>query len=346
MTYLIGDTVEDYSKNVKATFSKGSDEFKNHSDEYGYSLATLRALRYYLQGILWDGLIEPTGKITGGALGYVTVNTVAYPVFLAASEGKNLAELAVEVTFNTAKSAYDITAPTFMGAVAGALSLASNGGGKLASLTIKGGGKVYEGVVTGVEHVTATSISAGGKVAATGTRYLGVPIAMAGVTTAGALSGVAVGTGGLVAGGGTFLGGETLQLGSYVAGKSAAAGTVVVGSTVSLATGAVVSVYEVGQAMVVPSAYTLGAGAVVSYGTLTHVSAQALLAVSDASYVVLSMEGPRWVLYAVSGKLGKGEDLQAGTILDLEKMKREGETFYKIPVSDEEMKEITKGTQL
>lgn len=346
MTYLISDTIQDYSKNVKASFEKGNNEFKNHSDEYGYSFATLRALRYYLQGIFWNGLIEPTGKITGGALGYVTVNTVAYPVMLVASEGKNIAELAVEVTFNTGKSAYDITAPTLMGAVAGALSVASSGGGKVASLSIKGAGAVTEGVVAGAQYTTSALIAGGGQLAATGTRYVGVPLAMAGVTTAGTLSGVAVGTGGLVTGGGTYVGGEALQAGSYAVGKSAAAGTVIVGSTVSLATGAVVSVYEVGEAVVVPSAYTLGAGVVVSYGTLTHVSAQALLAVSDASYVVLSMEGPRWVLYAVSGKLGKDTDPVPGTLLDLEKMKKNGETIYKVPVSDEEIKEMTKGMQL
>jgi hypothetical protein len=38
------------------------------------------------------------------------------------------------------------------------------------------------------------------------------------------------------------------------------------------------------------------------------------------SYLVLSLEGPRWVLYAVKGKLGKGEDLVPGAMLDLKLM--------------------------
>ncbi len=59
---------------------------------------------------------------------------------------------------------------------------------------------------------------------------------------------------------------------------------------------------------------------------------------SDDSYLTLSLEGPRWVLYAVKGKLGKGEDLAPGAMLDLKAMQEAGEEIYNIPVSDEEMK--------
>jgi hypothetical protein len=61
---------------------------------------------------------------------------------------------------------------------------------------------------------------------------------------------------------------------------------------------------------------------------------------SDCSYPVLYLEGPRWVLYAVKGKLGKGDDLVPGTILDLKSMQEAGEEIYNIPVSDEEMKNV------
>jgi hypothetical protein len=43
------------------------------------------------------------------------------------------------------------------------------------------------------------------------------------------------------------------------------------------------------------------------------------------SYLFLSLEGPRWVLYAVKGKLGKGEDLAPGAMLDLKSMQEAGE---------------------
>jgi hypothetical protein len=55
---------------------------------------------------------------------------------------------------------------------------------------------------------------------------------------------------------------------------------------------------------------------------------------------VLFLEDPRWVLYAVKGKLGKGEDLVPGTMLDLKSMQEAGEEIYNIPVSDEEMKNV------
>ena len=44
--------------------------------------------------------------------------------------------------------------------------------------------------------------------------------------------------------------------------------------------------------------------------------------------------------YAVKGKLGKGEDLVPGTMLDLKSMRDAGEEIYNIPVSDEEMKNV------
>lgn len=61
---------------------------------------------------------------------------------------------------------------------------------------------------------------------------------------------------------------------------------------------------------------------------------------SDRSYPVLSLEDPRWILYAVRGKLGKGEDLVPGTMLNLKSMQIVSEEIYNIPVSEEEMKNV------
>jgi hypothetical protein len=73
---------------------------------------------------------------------------------------------------------------------------------------------------------------------------------------------------------------------------------------------------------------------------MAHLGAHSILAVSDCAYLVLSLEGPRWVLYAVKGKTGTGEDLPAGAIVDLRKMQETGEEIYYLPVSDEEMKKV------
>jgi hypothetical protein len=42
----------------------------------------------------------------------------------------------------------------------------------------------------------------------------------------------------------------------------------------------------------------------------------------------------------VKGKLGKGEDLVPGTMLDLKTMQQAGEEIHNLPVSNEEMKKV------
>ena len=83
--------------------------------------------------------------------------------------------------------------------------------------------------------------------------------------------------------------------------------------------------YELSKAVAVPPGYELAGGIVLDYGTLSHLGAQAILAAAGCSYMVLSLEGPRWVLYAVKGKRGDGEDLPAGAVVDLKKMQAVGD---------------------
>ena len=82
-----------------------------------------------------------------------------------------------------------------------------------------------------------------------------------------------------------------------------------------------------------------------SYGTLSHLGAHTILAASDFAYLVLSLEGPRWVVYAVKGNLGKGEDLPPGTMLNLREMQKAGEEIYALPVSDEDMKNVVNSVE-
>ena len=112
------------------------------------------------------------------------------------------------------------------------------------------------------------------------------------------------------------------------------------GTATSVAAGTTVGVYELSKAVVVPAGYELGGGIVLGYGTMSQLAAHSVLAVSDASYLVLSLEGPRWVLYAVKGNLGEGEDLPPGTVLDLKAMQERGEAFEYLPVSDAEMQSV------
>lgn len=50
---------------------------------------------------------------------------------------------------------------------------------------------------------------------------------------------------------------------------------------------------------------------------MTQLGSQTVLAVSDASYMVLSLEGLKWVLYAAKGNVDNGENIPTGTVLDL-----------------------------
>jgi len=79
---------------------------------------------------------------------------------------------------------------------------------------------------------------------------------------------------------------------------------------------------------------------VLSYGTLSHLAAHSLLAVADCSYLVLSLEGPRWVLYAMQGKLEGGEELPTGAIVDLKRMQEGCEVIYYLPVPEKEMRGV------
>jgi hypothetical protein len=480
---LLGGTLGDYGTSATSSFRKAGQEMTENYKTQGVSLSVLKSLGWILQGILWDATVEPLAKTTGAALGYISVNLVAYPTVVLVKEGVATTQLAVQVTVDTAKTGYDIVAPSAIAAVAGVYGVADlavfqpaagvtavagpvagytekgmsvaageavkgggyvagqtvkgagfvageavkggsivtgeavkggsivaggvvmggsvvaggavkggsvvageavkggsivtgevvkggsivtgglvkgggyvagqtvKGGGYVAGVTVMSGGYVAGQVVKGGGYVAGETVKGGGiaagdsvkgsgYVAGKAVQYIAVPLASAGITVGGGAIGTAVGVTGAMAGGTVFVAGEagsatTKAFGNVIAGTTLAAGT-----AVSTAGGATYGVYQLSKAVVVPTGYELGSGIVLSYETLSQVSAHAILAVSDCAYMVLSLEGPRWVLYAVKGNLGKGEDLPTGAILDLKKMQEQGEEIVNLPVSDEEMKKV------
>lgn len=96
-------------------------------------------------------------------------------------------------------------------------------------------------------------------------------------------------------------------------------------------------IYELSKTVIVPTTYTLSSGLVLGYGANSQLAAHSILAVSDAAYCVLSMEGPNWVIYIVQSMIGDNKRLAGGTILDLENMQNHGEIFKRLPVSETEM---------
>lgn len=110
-----------------------------------------------------------------------------------------------------------------------------------------------------------------------------------------------------------------------------------VGTTASILAGLGLAGYESLKGVAVPSSYVMGSGLVLTYGNLTQLAAQTILAASDLSYLVLSLEGPRWVLYGVKDNLNLGSKFGSNTIFDLNKLKQNGEEFESIPISEDEV---------
>jgi hypothetical protein len=334
------DAARNYSRDVGRSFSAASDEIRGGARDSGPTLAVLKSLRWVLQGIFWDATIKPATKMTVGTLGYVTVKGVAYPALVTFNEGKVVANLAVQVAWNTGAAAYDVTAPTATAAVAGLVSVGELVGGE----SLAGAGLVAGTVASGGAYVAgkaaATATAGGGYVAGKTVEYVAAPLSAVGVAGGGTVVGVVAGTSLGVAGATVAVTGAVAEGATRVAGASVASTVAAGGSIVSVTAGAALGTYEISKAVVVPAGYQLGAGIVLSYGTLTQLGAQSVLAVSDASYMVLSLEGPRWVLYAVKGEIDDGEKVPAGAVLDLKAMQQAGETLYAVPASEEEMKRV------
>jgi hypothetical protein len=316
-TYLIGDAFKNYAKDINESLSHAGDNLED-DNSYGPTFSSIKAIAWLLEGIVWQGIAKPIGKATAGAIGYVMVNGAFYPVLLLTQSGVTTSKIAVEVLFDSMSGLYEIVAPT------GELALSSllYSGDYLFHKTADVGAKV-SGVVVGKSL-----------------EYIGAPIVSSVVTVGGTASGVAVAAGGTVLSGATMLSSGIMTVSSKVVSKTAAA-TVFTGGVIAhtlKGTGEVA--YEITKTVTVPSGYILGGGLALSYGTLTHLSAQTVLAAADAAYLVLSLEGPKWVIYAVQGKVGS--DYSEGTVLNLEKMQTEGEVFHRLPVSEEEMNGVIK----
>ncbi len=337
---LMSDTIRNYPSNVANTFSKAGKEFEDSYTTTGLSLAALKSLRRVLQGIFWDATIEPVAKMTAASVGYIGVNLLAFPSMVVVHEGAATAKLAVEVSWNAARMGYDLVAPTGTAAVAGLYGVLDYTGSNIAAGATAAAGSAAGYGEAGLSKVAGVVVKGGGYAAGKAVHYIGVPLTSAGIAVGGGTIGTAVGAVGGASGGALYVTGETGAAATQVFGNVIAGTTLVAGTAASTAGGAAYGIYELSKAVVVPAGYEFGSGIVLSYGTLAHLGAHSILAVSDCAYMVLSLEGPRWVLYAIKGKSGTGEDLPPGAVVDLKKMQETGEDIYYLPVSDEEMKKV------
>lgn len=315
-TYLITDSFANYEKDISHSFNNAEEEMEEAS-EFGPSLALFKALGWMVHGIVWQGMVKPIGKLTAGAVGYTLINGVAYPVVLISKNGLTTTKIAVEVVKESALGVAEITAPTLELALSSVL---------------------YSGEFIAKQSAEKLSNSTG-FIVENGVEYIAAPIGNALIKTTGAVSGVAVGVGGGVLSGAVRGTGEVLGLSSHVISKTAATGVLVGGVTAYTIKGTAEMAYEVTKATIVPPSLVLGSGLTLSYGTLTQLSGQAVLAASDAAYLVLSLEGPHWVVYSVKGLVSQ-DDLPANTVVDLQKLRESGEEISKVPATQEEIKNM------
>ncbi|MBU1534075.1 hypothetical protein KKF84_02080, partial [Myxococcota bacterium] len=334
---IVVRAVTDYPGDVSDSFRKAGKDLKAYK-ETGISLATLKAMRWVLKGIFWDAILKPISHVTFGGLGYILVNAVAYPTIVIIREGLAIANVAVQATWNTAKSLYQIIAPTGILAVASIFSIFDVTGSTTAAGVIKGGGylagqsQIRRGAIGNV------LVKGGGYAAGKTVQYIGVPLAAAGIAIGGTTVGAVYAAAGSIPGAAVIVTGEAAAATTRAFGIVLSGAVMTSGPVIATGVASTHAVYRLAKAVVVPTTYTLGAGLVLSYGTLSHLAAHTLLAASDCAYLVLSLEGPRWVVYAVQGKLGKGNNLPTGAVINLKKMQKAGETIKYIPVSASEMR--------
>jgi hypothetical protein len=340
LAFYVKDSTQNYFSNIKGSFNKGGKEL-NDAEQTG-SLAVLKYLGWALHGVFWEGMIKPATQISAGSLGYVAVNSVVYPVMLLGQGSVTLAELAVKVTWNSGAMAYDVVAPTGKAALAGIFGTLQAAGGTLAGGVMITGGAAVSGVEYVGTQVAAATVATAGYTVGKGVKYIGVPLAASGVVIGGTAVGVTVAGAETLGAGALLASAEVLSLGSTVLGGATAATTMTVGTAGSVVAGVGLGLYELSRAVVVPAAFELTSGVVLGYGSVSQLAAHSVLAVSDVSYMVLSMEGANWVLYGVKDIFGVGDDLVPGTVLDLEAMQNQGEEFKRLPVSSTEMDGVIK----
>lgn len=308
--YLIGDSFRSYEDNVSKSFSRSKSEVSNADMTYGPSLAIVKSLYWILDGFLWEGTIVPLGKLSAGAVGYALVNGVAYPVILLSKGAVTQASVAVELLQDAALKTYEVSAP---------------------SLEI-----ALSAILTSTSSVTGFAVG-------NTLEYVASPLVYGTEALVGTVGGVAVGVTGTTLAGVSKSSGEVLGVTAKTIGKVAQGTTIIAGTGIYAIKGTAEFAYEITKSAVVPPSLVLGSGLALSYGTVAQLSAQSVLAAADAAYLVLSLEGPKWVVYAVSGKLN--EDPNSGDVLDLELMRKNGEEIRKVPVSDEELKKVLKSLE-
>lgn len=340
MSLIISGTLQEYPNKSEDSFDKIKSEFVDNTNTVGLTFASFKAAGSVIDRLFWEGGLKPIGKLGMAGLGYVFINGLAYPAMITADAGIETGNVLVEITKGVGVSVVEVVAPTGRAAISAIMSGAAWSTGAATDVLGNGSAYLVRGASLATSPVLKYSIQGASVGAAKTIEYVGVPLVQAGIYTGGALSGVVTRGGGMVAGKTVDWGGQALSGGASVVGGAVATSTALVGTVGAVGLGSLNGLYQVGKATAVPSAQILGGAVVLSYGTLVQLSAHTILAASDSAYLVLSMEGPSFVIYSIKGAVSKGDKLPTNTVLNLEELRKQGEIIKKIPVSDQEMQKV------
>ncbi|MCE9499897.1 MAG: hypothetical protein K8R21_05285 [Leptospira sp.] len=329
------DVFFDYGKESIKELSMIPDDFSKVSSGAGLSLAILKSILRTTKAILFDGIIIPFGELAFYSAGFVLVNGSWVPVAMVETT-KATAVVLTQVVWASGKGAYYIIAPSGKAGLAALLGSAEI----LAFNAFNVGEKAGNTAVLVNRKIAATAARGTGFVSEYGGTYIAAPVSAAGVTIGEGIVGGGVLLGGSVAGGALSATGAVSGASVFATGKAGSLAVKGVGTAASVAVGGIVGIYYVTKAIGIPTGVALGSGVVMSYEMVAQLSAHTILGLTDFSYLVLSLEGGKWVVYAVKDVSGKAKYLLTGSVVDLNSVRKNGDEIVRVPLTPEEEKDI------
>ncbi|GBF52047.1 hypothetical protein LPTSP4_35850 [Leptospira ryugenii] len=334
------ETIFNYTSDIKAELKEASQDIESIAEGAGLSLSLLKAFSKTTKALFFDALLKPIGKLSILSIGYIGLNSIVYPAVVVSSTATlgivSGVYILVETLTIAGKGVVYVIAPTAelgLGAILGSTEVLL--GESYNSLKLGGKSSAYLARKTAKYSTKGAAI-----LTETSGRYILAPISLLGQTSSQALVGGGISITGTATGASIATTSLGLSSTTYVGGKTAAVVTGTTGTVASFGTGTGFGIYYLGKSAGVPIGVTLGSGVVLSYEVMAQLSAHSLLAVADCSYLVLSLEGGKWVLYGVKDTSSKAKGLLVGAVVDLNQVRKEGGTVVKVPIDEKEAESI------
>ncbi|WP_246838394.1 hypothetical protein [Leptospira selangorensis] len=331
------ETIFQYGKDTKEELGRAKGEIEAIADkDEGIPTALLKSFSRATKAILYDSIIKPIGKVALLSVGYVTWNGLIYPVALGANAAGTTMYGLVETITLTGKGVVYLTAPSIelvLGSIINSTEVIVHESVQ----SLDKGAKITSAMS---RKSSAYSVKSASFVTESSGKYILAPMSYVGVTAGQTVLGGGLAVTGTVAGGTVATASATSEVVTYASSQATSATVGVVGSTASFGTGVAYGVYQVGKAVGVPSGVAVGTGIVLSYEFMAQISAHSILAVADCTYLVLSLEGGKWVVYGVKDNSKKASRLLSGAVVDLDQIRKEGGTVVKVPMEPGEVEKI------